>query len=331
MWWAAGLAACRVEFGDPARPASTCDDGAPTGEVWLYTSLYPHVAQALEEALRARFPGLEPRVFQAGSEKVAQRVEAEWAAGSSPACVLLTSDPLWYVKLEQEGRLLPYLSPNVLQVDRGLVDPRGAWTAVRLSLVVLGVRDDLAVRPTSFADLAAPAFRDRTTAGDPLASGTMFTWLTFLAAQEGWDTLAAIEGNGLVAAGGGAAVKERVESGERPVGVLLLENLLAAEQTRITPVYPTDGSVLVPGPAAIPAGCPNPAAAKAVVDLLLSPEGQSLLVAGDMYGVLPGTPPPEGAPALDTLQVRPWAPGFAARAAAASADTKARWAALVSR
>jgi iron(III) transport system substrate-binding protein len=325
------VAACRVEVGDPAAPAERCADDAPTGEVWIYTSVYPHVAEALEAALRAAHPGLEPRVFQAGSEKVAQRVEAEWAAGSSPACVLLTSDPFWYVRLKDEGRLRPYLSPNVLKVDRGMVDEDGAWTAVRRSLVVLGVRDDLQPRPASFADLAAPALRDRITAGDPLASGTMFTWVASLAAVEGWGLLDAIEANGLVAAGGGAAVRERVDSGEKPVGVLLLENLLAAESTRAVPVYPTDGAVVVPGPVAIPASCPNPAAAEAVVDFLLSAPGQAVLVAGDMYGVLPGTPPPEGAPDLASIPVRPWAPGFAASAAAASAETKARWAALVSR
>jgi iron(III) transport system substrate-binding protein len=325
------VGACRVEVGDPAGPAERCDDDAPAGEVWIYTSLYPHVAEALEAALRAAHPGLEPQVFQAGSEKVAQRVEAEWAAGSSPACVLLTSDPFWYVRLAEEGKLRPHLSPNVLKVDRGLVDEEGAWTAVRRSLVVLGVRDDLELRPASFADLAAPAFRDRITAGDPLASGTMLTWVASLAAQEGWGLLEAIEANGLVAAGGGSAVRERVDSGEKPVGVLLLENLLAAESTRAAPVFPSDGAVVVPGPVAIPTTCPNPAAAEAVVDFLLSPPGQAVLVAGDLYGVLPGTPPPDGAPALDTIPVRPWAPGFAARAAAAAADTKARWAELVSR
>lgn len=325
------VAACRVEVGDPAAPAERCADDAPTGEVWIYTSVYPHVALALEAALRAAHPGLEPRVFQAGSEKVAQRVEAEWAAGSSPACVLLTSDPFWYVRLKEQGKLRPYLSPNVLKVDRGMVDEDGAWTAVRRSLVVLGVRDDQAPRPSAFADLASPALRDRITAGDPLASGTMFTWVAFLAATEGWGLLDAIEANGLVAAGGGSAVRERVDSGEKPVGVLLLENLLAAESTRARPVFPSDGAVVVPGPVAISATCPNPAAAEVVVDFLLSPAGQDVLVAGDMYGVLPGTPPPDGAPDLASIPVRPWAPGFAARAAADAADVKARWAALVSR
>lgn len=332
-WWALGALGCRVEVGDPSRPAAApCPDEAPTGEVWIYTSLYPHVAAALETELRAAWPGLEPRIFQAGSEKVAQRAEAEWAAGAASACVLLTSDPFWYVQLEQRGLLRPHLSPRVLEVDRGLLSERGTWVAVRRSLVVLGVRDDLAAAPTSFADLAGPAFRDRVSTGDPLASGTTFTWLAFLASGPGgWELVDAIEGNGLVAAGGGSAVRERIDSGERPVGVLLLENLLSAEGTRARAVFPADGAVVVPGPAAIAASCPNPRGAEAVVDFLLSDPGQAVVVAGDMYGVLPNTPPPAGAPPLEDVAVRPWRPGFAAEVAAEAPATRQRWTGLVSR
>lgn len=327
------LVACRVELGDAAAPDVDCaPDQAPAGEVWIYTSLYPHVAQGLEALIRERHPALDPHVFQAGSEKVAQRAEAEWAAGSSPACVLLTSDPFWYVQLDARGLLRPYVPARALRVDRGLVDPDGAWITVRRSLVVLGVRDDVAAPPTSFAELAEPRWRGQVSAGDPLASGTMFTWLTFLAAGEGgWDLVDRIEQNGLVAAGGGSAVRERVDSGERPVGVLLLENLLAAESTRARVVFPTDGAVVVPGPVAIPTSCKNPRAAEQIVDLLLSPDGQALLTRGAMYGAFAETPPPAGAPPLEALATRPWPPGFVEQAAADAADAKARWAALASR
>jgi iron(III) transport system substrate-binding protein len=296
--------------------------------------MYPHVVERLEALVRERHPGLEPRFFQAGSEKVAQRVEAEWAAGSSPACVLLTSDPFWYARLDREGRLQPYLPPTALRIDRSLVDPDGAWLAARLSLMVLAVNGErvpAAERPTTFADLADPRFRDRITVGDPLASGTSFTWLAFAAESPGWPFVEALEANGLVAAGGSSAVLPRLDTGERPVGAILLENLLAAEHTLAVPVFPTDGAVLVPGPVAITAGCPNPAGARAVVDTVLSPEGQAVMTSGDMYAVLPDVPPPDGAPALQDLAVRAWPAGFVDRVSEGAAELKDRWAALVSR
>jgi hypothetical protein len=39
----------------------------------------------------------------------------------------MTSDPSWYARLEQQGRLQPHLAPNVLTIDRALVDDDATW------------------------------------------------------------------------------------------------------------------------------------------------------------------------------------------------------------
>lgn len=325
---------CRVEFGAPATAPATDADGAPAGEVWIYTSMYQSVIDAIDPQLRARYPGLEPKWFQAGSEKVAQRYETEIAAGGSPACLLLTSDPFWYVELEQHGRLRPYFAPTVLRVDRALVDRDGTWVTARVSLMVLAANASLVPedeRPRAFADLGEPRFRDRFSVSDPLASGTMFTTLAFLLDDGGWERLSAWRDNGMVAAGGNSAVLSRVESGERPIGVVLLENLLAARRkgSPAVPIFPSDGAVLVPGPIAMTSACPNPAGAAAIYDFILSEEGQRAIAAGDMYPALPSVPPPEGAPPLHDIAVRPWPEGFVERTVADKAAIKEAWQRLV--
>jgi iron(III) transport system substrate-binding protein len=289
--------------------------------------MYPSVIDQLEPLIRERLPAVEPRWFQAGSEKVAQRVEAEWAAGGTPACLLLTSDPFWYARLEQQGRLARHLAPDVLRIDRALVDDDGTWATARLSLAVLAVHASIpeAERPTTFRELADPRWRDRSTCPDPLASGTAFTWLAFVVRDHGWPWVEALRANGLVAAGGNSAVLTRVETGERPVGVVLLENLLTAEPPGIVAVYPSDGAVLVPGPIAMTADCRNPAAAAAIYDLVLSPDGQRIVVAGDMYAAVAGVAPPDGARALGDIAVRPWTPGLVDQVVAEQAAIKDRW------
>lgn len=304
---------------------------APSGEVWVYTSMYQAVLDALEPEIEAAFPGVDVKFFQAGSEKVAQRVEAEWAAGGSPACLLLTSDPFWYVDLEERGLLAPHLAPTVLRVDPSLVDRDGAWATARISLMVLAVNGTSvpeADRPASFAALTEPAWRDRFSLPDPLASGTAFTTLAFWLADGGWERVAALDANGMIAAGGNSSVLTRVETAERPVGVLLLENVLPAARkgSPVVPVFPTDGAIVVPGPIALTAGCPNPTAAKAVYDHLMSEAGQARMVAGDMYAALPELDPPPGAPRLEDIAVRAWPPGFAERTAHERAAIKERWA-----
>ncbi|MCK6527939.1 extracellular solute-binding protein [Myxococcota bacterium] len=309
----AGLA-CRVELGPPGGRGAASGGGI-SGELWVYTSMYEEVVRSLEPLVAARYPDLDVRFFQAGSEKVSQRLEAELAGGGSPADLVLTSDPFWYEQARREGRLLRYASPESLRIPREYLDLDGYWATSRLSLMVLaahGERVPEAERPRRFADLAEPRFRDRVTTGDPLASGTNLTLLAFLQAERGWDFYRRLRGNGLVAAGGNSAVLTRIESGERPVGAILLENLLAARENR-TPavtILPEDGAVTIPGPIAILAGTDNPEAAKAVYDLVLSPEGQRAIVAGRMYSPRPDVPPPEGAPPLGSFPVKPWTEDF---------------------
>lgn len=324
------LAACRVEWGPPGGgPVAT--GGAPTGEVWVYTSMYQSVIDALEPQIEAALPGIDVRFYQAGSEKIAQRVEAEWEAGGSPACLLLTSDPFWYVDLKERGRLVPHLAPTILHVDPSLVDRDGYWATSRISLMVLAVNEGVPAdaRPGSFAALAEPAFRDRFSVPDPLASGTAFTTVAFWIEDGGWERIEALDANGMIAAGGNSSVLTRVETGEREIGVILLENLLAADRkgSPAAAVFPSDGAIVVPGPIGLTAGCPNPTAARAVYDHLLSPAGQAAIVAGDMYAALPKLPPPDGAPALDDLAVRDWPEGFAERLAHERGTLKERWAA----
>src|SRR5690606_12667317 len=95
------LASCRVETAAPAT-ASACESASPAGEVWVYTSMYRHVLDALEPVLKAELPKVQVRWFQAGSEKVTSRLEAELSAGGTQADLLATSDPFLYARLARE-------------------------------------------------------------------------------------------------------------------------------------------------------------------------------------------------------------------------------------
>jgi iron(III) transport system substrate-binding protein len=323
---------CRVEIGAPADAVEASAVEAPRGEVWIYTSMYQPVIDAIDPQIRERWPDLDPQWYQAGSEKVAQRVETEWAAGGSKACLLLTSDPFWYADLARQGRLQPYLAPNVLHVERGLTDPDGYWVASRISLMVLavnGARLAPEARPRRFADLAAPAWKGRVTMPDPLASGTAFTTLAFWSRDPGWDFVAALRDNDLVAAGGNSSVMTRLESGEKDAGVLLIENVLAGRRkgSPVEVILPEDGAIAVPGPIALTAGCPNPGGARAVYDFLLSADGQRAFVAGDLYAARPEIEPPAGAPPLSAIAVQPWSSAFVAEMLDQRAALKDRWAA----
>ena len=128
------LLACRIEVGNQAQTQGPSEGPV---ELWVYTSMYQSVLDELDPMLAEELPGVQVKWFQSGSEKVAQRLEAEWAAGGSDACVLMTSDPFWYQALSERGALRPYVSPQALALDRQWVNPRGF---LNIALVPLGHR-----------------------------------------------------------------------------------------------------------------------------------------------------------------------------------------------
>jgi iron(III) transport system substrate-binding protein len=295
---------CRIEEVSPnAREGGPGEDEPVAGEVWVYTSLYRHVIDALEPTLAAALPGVTIHWFQAGSEKVTTRLEAELAGGGTPCDVLLTSDPFLYERFKADGRLQRYVSPNALRTPPSFIDLDGHFGAVRLSTMVLVHRRGTPA-PRSFAALTAPEWAGEVVVGDPLTSGTAFTWAIAMASRLGDRYFEALRDKGARVAGGNAAVLQKVEGGEAKVGVILLENALAARR-RGSPIeiaWPDDGAVVIPGYAAILAGTAHTATARALLDALHSPEAQRIIAEkGDMHAVDPRVPAPQGAPALDAL------------------------------
>src|SRR5207253_1444548 len=112
-------------------------------------------------------------------------------------------------------------------------DTEHFWAVSRLPVMVIGYNTDIykeAEAPKSFADLVLPKFKNKIAMGSPLESGTTFTTVALLSEKLGWDYFSKLRANGALSAGGNSAVLSRIETKERPVGIILLENLLAARR-----------------------------------------------------------------------------------------------------
>ncbi|MCK6548107.1 extracellular solute-binding protein [Myxococcota bacterium] len=326
--------ACRIEIGAPEHAKGASAEGAaPAGKVTIYTSMYRHVIDAVTPILKAEVPGVDVEWLQSGSEKIATRLDAELAAGAPRADLVMTSDPLYYERLKREGHLLPYASIRALAMPRELVDPDGAYVTARLSVMVLGYdgrKIPAADAPASFAALFSERWRGQVTIPDPLASGTAFTTLVFLTDVLGPDVVDQMKAAGTVASGGNSAALTRIESGEHVAGFLLLENVLAAKRNTSPVAFtvPSEGAVLIPGSIAILKRSTNPAAAKAIYDVILSDAVQREIIRGDMHSPFEALPPPDGAPTLEVLEQgrMKWSRGFTDRAMAGAEALRKRWA-----
>ena len=123
----------------------------------------------------------------------------------------------------------------------------------------------------------------------PMESGTAFAATAVLSDKLGWDYFKALRANEVLAAGGNSAVVSRLDSGEKKVGIVLLENVLAANAkgSKLDIIYPTDGSVAIPSAQLLFKTSGKKVEAKKFLDFLMSEEGQKILVKGYMYPVLP--------------------------------------------
>ncbi len=268
--------------------------------LWIYTSIYPHVVEDMKVKVAAKFPGVDIKWYQGGSENVAAKVNSELLSGKTQADLIISSDLFWYEDLRAKNQFLAYDSPMAAKVPPQFKDPGHFWSASRVPVMVVAYNSDVysaADAPKSFADLALPKFKEKVAMPSPLESGTAFTAVALISRKLGWDYFARLRANGAIAAGGNSAVMARIESKERPVGMVLLENVLTTRKRnpKIVAVYPTEGAVTIPSPIAITASTAQPELAKQVYDYFFSKEAQEALTKGDMYSIFTEIAPPQGA------------------------------------
>ena len=137
------LTACRIETVAPGGQICATVTDEPAGEISVYSSMYPPVVEALQGLAMRELPTVTVRWYTAGSEKVAQRIEGELAAGGVRADVVAISDPFFYERFKEEDRWLQYASPNAQRTPRELVDLDARFTAIRISTMVIAFRSGL--------------------------------------------------------------------------------------------------------------------------------------------------------------------------------------------
>ncbi len=309
-------------------------------KIWIYTSIYKEVIETMREPLRKALPSdVEVLWFQSGSENIASKVNAELAAGATRADLILTSDPFWYYELKQEGKLLPYTSPASKAIPPIYVDPDGAFAGVRLPVMVIGYNSryftNEADLPKTWKDLADPRYKRLISMPNPLESGSSFTAIALLQKLYGWDYFEKLRANDIIAAGGNSSVITRIETRERPVGIVLLENVLKAwdKGSPVRPVYPADGTIPVLSPIAILRDSRNPEMAKRAYDWFFTKEAQEAIVRGSMYSLIESSPSPDHARSYAELKstMMPWSTEILAQMYAERAAIKSKFSETVLR
>lgn len=278
--------------------------GAQAGQVVAYTAFADSVT-AITPAFKVK-TGLDIQLVAAGSGELARRVTAERARPLADAVISvggesIDGNPTLFAKHtpQEDAAILPMLkvSPN--------------WIPFSVTLAtVLIVNTKLvpeAEIPSSWAELADPKWKGRIAfAGADRSGSALLQLLQILhnfGEAEGWKLFERMLPN-FVITGSSGAVPRGVAQGEYAIG-LTLEDYgprYADGGAPVRIVYPKEGINVSADAMALVAGGPNPAGGRALLDFIVSAEGQRIIVG--KFGRRPiraDVPPPPGAIPADKL------------------------------
>lgn len=297
-----------------------------SGRLVLYTSQPNADAQQTVDAFTAKYPDVEVEWFRDGTTKVMAKLRAEFAAEAPQPDVLLIADMVTMEGLEAEGRLMAYPEADTGAYDPAIMDPEGYYFSTKLITTGIVYNTAAQMVPASYTDLLKPEANGQIAMPSPLTSGAATIHMAALTAHPdlGWDLYQGLADQGANPQGGNGGTYKAVAGGEKLYGFVVdflpIRNALDGAPVKF--VFPEEGVSAVTEPAAILSTAQNPAAARAFIDYLLSPEGQQL--ASDQ-GYLPAHPDvaaPEGFPSRDEITLIDFDP---AKALADDVENKERF------
>ena len=302
---------------DPSAPASAPASAeaseSPSGTVTIYAGRSEELVGPLIEEFRTG-TGVDVKVEYAGTTDLAATILEEGEA--SPADVFFAQDAGALGAVAAEGRLAELPAETLGKIDSRFVSDAGQWVGIsgRARVVIYDTRAlDASERPTTIAAFTDPAWKGRIGWAPTNASlqsfVTAFRVLEGDAAAKAW--LEGIQVNEPKVYDGNDAVLAAVAAGEVEVGFVnhyyLMRQL--AEQGESFPVRNhflpggDPGSLVNVAGAGILSTAPNPVAAQAFIDFLLTEESQTYFAEETYeYPLVAGVTADPALPALSEIQ-----------------------------
>ncbi|MCV4234362.1 ABC transporter substrate-binding protein [Virgibacillus sp. LDC1] len=260
------------------------------GKLVLYSAGPQKLADNIVSGFEAK-TGVKVEMFQGTTGKILARMEAE---KSNPVAdvVILASLPSAQA-LKADGLTLPYPeAANADKLNKDWSDAEGNYFSTSASALGIVYNTNLvSAPPQSWADLGMPEWKDAVNIPDPTLSGSALDFITgYLSVKgdAGWELFENYKANGTAMAGANQEALDPVITGAKSLvaaGVDYMAYSAKAKGEPLDIVYPEEGTVVSPRPAAILKSSPNVDNAKAFIDYLLSDEAQKLVA--DAY-LIPG-------------------------------------------
>jgi len=262
-----------------------------TESVVVYCSVDEAVARPILD-LYGRRRGIEVRaVYDSEAGKTTgliQRIVRESQSGRPHADVLWSGEVFNTIMLAGTGLLEGYAPSSAADVPPRFKDAEGRWTggAVRARVIAFDPQRTPASRaPMRWEDLAKPEIAGRLALANPLFGTTRGHIAALFAGwgeQRGAEFLRQLRGGGVQIVDGNSAAVRAVIAGRADFAATDSDDVWVAKRSgaSLDFVYPdlgSGGTLLTPCTAAIIRGGPNAAAARGLVDFLVSSEVERML------------------------------------------------------
>jgi len=141
---------------------------------------------------------------------------------------------------------------------------------------------------------------------DPSFSSLLVTIVSMLARENGWQYFEKLRSNDIMLVQGNQQVADMIKRGERTLAIASDGAYIGESKKQgmpITILYQDDGAFVIPSPSSVVKGSPNPNAAKAFADYMLSREVQELFPHEYLYSARVDIAGPPGNPPLSDIKM----------------------------
>ena len=276
------------------------------GKAVIYGSIENDTMDLISAAFKKK-TGLDVDYWRDAANKVTDRVTAESRAGKPQSDVVLTTTSTMRL-IQKDGLLVKYDSPSATAFPKAVIDPN-LGPAYRST--VIGVVYNTSIikpseAPKSLEDLVKPQYKGKVVFPDPSQHTTTAQWLASLHKIMGAEKAdkfihdLAVSKPLLVASLTPAG--ERITTGETPIGVAFLKNVVFYGRKGVPLDYVRLGKFMGDGQSiTLAAKAPHSNAGKAFIDFFLGDESLKIMANIGEFVTRKGIYPP--LPDADKIQL----------------------------
>ncbi|HEX6795727.1 MAG TPA: ABC transporter substrate-binding protein [Casimicrobiaceae bacterium] len=287
---AAPVFAQTVPPGYPADYAQTIAAAKKEGKVVIYSALDTKAAQPLIKDFNAVYPDIKVEYNDMNSTEMYNRFIAESASGQGGADVMWSSAMDLQVKLVDEGKAMPYVSPETPKLPKWAVYKNEAYgTTYEPAVFIYNKRlvtgNEIPHDHAAFAKLLntdTAKFKGKVTTYDIEKSGVGFMFVVqdskYFPGMKDLEKGFGATNYRVYASTGN--MLEKVSSGEHVLGYNVLGSyalVRAKKDPNLGVVLPKDYTLILSRVMFIGKNAKNPNAAKLWTDYILSPRGQKMI------------------------------------------------------